>query len=208
VLGVFATVTEAVVLIAPEVSKAAASNLEDALHLKTVRTLIAGSTVVGSLSCGNSSGFVVSRYAHRGELERLREFGSAQAIPDLMTATGNIILANDTAAIVHPLLTDRAIDVIAETLSVDVRRATIAGLGTVGMAGVATNKGVLVHPKVSDNEIAILEDTFGLPVDIGTVNFGSPLIGAGLLANSAGYIAGTDTTGPELGRIEDALEYL
>lgn len=207
-LGVFSAVTENVALIAPDVSKVTAGPLEDALHLETVRTLIAGSTVVGSLACGNRSGFVVSRYAHREELKRLREFGSAQTIPDVLTATGNIILANDTAAIVHPLLSDQAIDVIAETLSVDVRRATIAGLGTVGMAGVATNKGVLVHPKVSDNEIAILEDTFGLPVDIGTVNFGSPLIGAGLLANSAGYIAGTDTTGPELGRIEDALDYI
>ncbi len=61
---------------------------------------------------------------------------------------------------------------------------------------------------MSDSEIEILEDVFDLPVDIGTVNFGSPLIGSGLLANSAGYLAGADTTGPELGRIEDALGFI
>jgi translation initiation factor 6 len=158
--------------------------------------------------CGNCTGFVVSKYAHPSEIEELREFGDVQPFPSLMNACGNIILANDTAAIVHPLLSDRAVAVIEATLRVDVQRSTIAGLNTVGMAGIATNKGVLVHPKVSDAEIAILEDVFGLPVDIGTVNFGSPLIGAGVLANSSGYLAGADTTGHELGRIEDALGFL
>ena len=204
----FATVTEKIALIPVGTPDAIAQKIEDALHIPVVQISVAGSSVIGSLSCGNSSGFVVSRYAHSGEVEQLQEFGCVQHIPGVMTAAGNIILANDTAAIVHPALSDLAIKAIEDALRVDVRRATIAGLKTVGMAGIATNKGVLVHPEVSDFEMAILEDTFDLPVDIGTVNFGSPLIGAGLLANSAGYLAGADTTGPELGRIEDALGYI
>ena len=76
------------------------------------------------------------------------------------------------------------------------------------MAGIATNKGVLVHPKATQHEIGVIEDLFGLPVEIGTVNFGSPLVGSGLLANSNGYVAGLETTGPELGRIDDALGFL
>jgi translation initiation factor 6 len=76
------------------------------------------------------------------------------------------------------------------------------------MAGVATNKGLLVHPRVTEEEIAVLEKHFGLPVDVGTVNLGSPLVGSGVLANSHGYFAGLDTTGPELGRIVDALGFL
>jgi len=210
VLGVFATVTENVALVPVGTPHATAEQIEEALRVRVMQTSIAGSFVVGSLACGNCSGFVVSRYAYAEEIEPLQELGNVnvQAIPDVMTAVGNIILANDTAAVVHPRLPNRAVKTIEETLQVDVRRATIAGLKTVGMAGVATNKGVLVHPRVSDAEIAILEDTFNLPVDIGTVNFGSPLIGSGLLANSAGYLAGADTTGPELGRIEDALGYI
>ena len=47
--------------------------------------------------------------------------------------------------------------------------------------------------------MAALEKHFGLPVDVGTVNFGTPLVGSGLLANSHGYVAGVDTTGPEMG---------
>ncbi|MDP2766906.1 MAG: hypothetical protein Q8O41_05580 [Candidatus Methanoperedens sp.] len=53
-----------------------------------------------------------------------------------------------------------------------------------------------------------MEELYALPVDIGTVNFGSPLVVSGLLANSKGYVAGEDTTGPEISRIEDTLGYL
>lgn len=210
VLGVFATVTDNVALVPIGTPRVTVAQIEDGLHVPVMQTAIAGSFVVGSLVCGNCSGFVVSKYVYAEETRSLQELGdvNVQAIPDVMTAVGNIILANDTSAVVHPDLPDRAVKTIADTLRVDVKRATIAGLGTVGMAGVATNKGVLVHPRVSDSEIEILEDVFDLPVDIGTVNFGSPLIGSGLLANSAGYLAGADTTGPELGRIEDALGFI
>ncbi len=200
--------TESVAFVPAGVPDLVAQQIEDALQVRIVPVSLAGSFIVGSLSCGNCAGFVVSKHTHPSEIEELREFGDVWPLPSLMNACGNIILANDTAAIVHPLLSDKAVAVISEAMQVDVRRSTIAGLKTVGMAGIATNKGVLVHPKVSDAEIAILEDAFGLPVDIGTVNFGSPLIGAGLLANSSGYLAGSDTTGHELGRIEDALGFL
>jgi len=76
------------------------------------------------------------------------------------------------------------------------------------MAGVATNRGVLVHPKSSQAEISIIEELFKLPVNIGTINFGSPLVGSGLLANNKGYVVGEETTGPEISRIEDTLGYL
>jgi len=210
VLGVFATVTDNVALVPIGTPRVATEQIKDALRVPVMQTAIAGSFVVGSLVCGNCSGFVVSKYVYVEETRSLQELGgvNVQAIPDVMTAVGNIILANDTAAVVNPDLPDRAVKTIADTLQVDVKRATIAGLKTVGMAGVATNKGVLVHPRVSDSEIEILEDVFDLPVDIGTVNFGSPLIGSGLLANSTGYLAGADTTGPELGRIEDALGFI
>ena len=43
---------------------------------------------------------------------------------------------------------------------------------------------------------------------IGTVNHGSPVIGSGLIANSKGAIIGNQTTGIEMGRIEEALGFL
>jgi translation initiation factor 6 len=151
---------------------------------------------------------VVTYHAGDEELRRLSEHGKVARLPARINAAGNVILANDHAAMVHPGLSAKACEAVADALGVEVLKGTIGGLKTVGMTAVVTNKGLLVHPRASDAEIEVLENLFKLPVDVGTVNFGSPLVGSGLLANSKGYMAGDDSTGPELGRVEDALGFL
>lgn len=207
-LGVFACCTERAVLVPLETNSGAMRTLERYLGVAPQKTLVAGSSVVGSLVCGNSRGFVLSPHASDEDLARLSSLGKVAKLPGKISAAGNVILANDTAAMVHPGLSDRACESIARTLGVEVRRGTIGGLKTVGMTSVVTNQGVLAHPRMTETELAELEDLFGLPVDVGTVNFGSPLVGSGILANSQGYVAGDETTGPELGRIEDALGFM
>ena len=207
-LGVFARCTEKVALVPLEVGPENVRQLEEELEVLVVRGSISGSSVVGSLVCGNSTGFVTNPQASDEAIQRLSTLGKAARLPGKISAAGNVVLANDGAAIVHPGLSSRACEILSKTLGVDVVQGTIGGLKTVGMAGIATNKGLLVHPRVSETELAVLDDLFGLPVDVGTVNFGSPLIGSGLLANSKGYIAGEETSAPEMGRIEDALGFL
>jgi len=207
-IGVFARCTERVALVPLEVRPDNIRQLEEELDVSVVRTSISSSSVVGSLVCANSTGFITTPQAANNDIEKLSNYGKAARLPGKISAAGNVILANDNAALVHPGLSSRACEIVSKTLGVKVVKGTIGGLKTVSMAGVATNKGLLVHPRVSDQEIAVLEDLFGLPIDVGTVNFGSPLIGSGLLANSKGYVAGEETSGPELGRIEDALGFL
>jgi len=84
----------------------------------------------------------------------------------------------------------------------------VGGLCTTGMAATATNEGVLVHPRTTAQEVALIEEVLNVPAEVGTVNFGSSLIGAGLIANTKGYLAGSDTTGFELGRVEKALGFV
>jgi translation initiation factor 6 len=207
-LGVFARATEKIVLLPPETRDEAIVVLEDGLKVSSLRIAVAGSSVIGSLVCGNSNGFVLTSQADREDLRKLSGYGKVARLPGRINAAGNVILANDSTALTHPGLSKRACDAVSKTLGVDVVQGTIGGLKTVGMAAIATNKGLLVHPRTSEGEIAMLEDAFDLPVDVGTVNFGSPLVGSGILANSHGYFAGDETSGPELGRIEDALGFL
>ncbi|MDK2892042.1 MAG: translation initiation factor 6 [Methanohalophilus sp.] len=168
-------------------------------------TLINGSVVIGSLSCGNSSGLLVPQHSSLPGL--IDSDVPIIEVPGNLTAMGNNVLVNDSAALVNPEMTDEAINVISKALNVDVHRGTIAGIKTVGMAAVVTNKGLLAHPRINQHELAQLEDIFDLPIEVGTVNYGSKLVGSGILANSKGYVAGSETTGHELGRIEDALMY-
>ncbi|MDQ1255314.1 MAG: translation initiation factor 6 [Euryarchaeota archaeon] len=206
-IGVFATCTEDVVLIPPNTKPETCALLENSLNVRVVETIVNGSVVVGALSRGNSNGFLVSYGTDTDELQKLTGV-QVKILPDKLNAVGNIVLANDFAALVHPELSDRAIEAIAETLKVEVYRGTIAGMKNVGMAGVITNQGLLVHPKVTLLERENLESIFKLPVNIGTTNFGTQMLGSGVLANSKGYLAGAETTGPELGRIEEALGFI
>lgn len=205
-VGIYASNTEDYVILPPDLPRHTAEEAAETLGVAVISTLINDSTLIGSMMTGNSSGFIVSDLALNREVAALEKCHPAARLAGRMTAAGNIILANDTAALVHPALTDRHLEVIKNTLKVDVRRGTIGGLKTVGMAGVATNKGLLVHPRATEEELSALEDLFRLPVDIGTVSFGSPLVGSAILATTRGLVTGTRTSGPELGRIEDALQ--
>jgi translation initiation factor 6 len=207
-VGIYASNTEDYVVLPPDLPRHTAEEAAEALDVDVIRTLINDSTLIGSMMTGNSNGFIVSDLALDREVAVLERSLPVARLKGRMTATGNIVLANDTAALVHPALTDRHLDVIKKTLKVDVRRGTIGGLKTVGMAGVATGKGLLVHPRATEEELSALEDLFRLPVDIGTVSFGSPLVGSAILATTRGLVTGTRTSGPELGRIEDALGFI
>lgn len=204
----FASCTEELVFVPSDTSEETMKELEDSLGVIAIPSSVSGSSIIGSLLRGNSRGVIVAGFIFDKELRAIRKHTKAARLTEELNAAGNLILANDNAALVHPDLSDRSIGIIKKTLGVDVKRGTIGGLKTVGMSGIATNKGVLVHPKSSSTEIGAIEELFSLPVDIGTVNFGSPLIGSGLLANSKGYVAGEDTTGPEISRIEDTLGFL
>ncbi|MGB9929480.1 MAG: translation initiation factor IF-6 [Methanosarcina sp.] len=207
IIGVFATCTEDLALVPTGTKPEVTTLLEDSLDVRVVETLVNGSVVVGALSRGNSNGFL---FSHGTDVQELQEKLGVQVevLPDKLNAVGNIVLANDSAALVHPELSDRALETIARTLKVEVYKGTIAGIKNVGMAGVVTNKGLIVHPKVTSAEREMLEEIFDLPVNIGTTNFGTQMLGSGLLANSKNYLAGSDTTGPELGRIEEALGFI
>jgi translation initiation factor 6 len=206
-VGVFATCTEGLALVPPRTSPEICAVLEKSLGVRVVETLINGSVVLGSLSRGNSNGFLLPQGANSKEMEKLLGV-PAEVLPGVLNAVGNLVLANDSAALVHPELSDAAVETIARTLKVEVFRGTIAGIKTVGMAGAVTNKGLMVHPRVTPQERAFLEEIFGLSVDVGTTNFGTQMLGSGLLVNSKGFVAGSETTGPELGRIDETFGFL
>lgn len=186
------------------------SDLADELDVTPLQTTVAGSNTVGALAVGNENGLLVSERVTERERESIEAVSnlSIYELPGRINAAGNVVLANDYGAYAHPDLTDEAVDMIGEALAVPVERGSLGDARTVGTAAVATNRGVLCHPKSREPELEALEAHLDVPADLGTINYGAPLVGSGLLANDAGYVAGQDTTGPELGRIEDALGYL
>jgi len=207
-VGVFARVAGDIAVIPPEATPEFKEALKAALSVELVETTIQGSSIIGSLVAGNSRGLVVSCLATDEELAVLKKHRKVMLLSDTMNAAGNVIMANDTFAVVHPDLPADVAAAIGEFLGVAVIHLTLGGVRTVGMAGVASNKGVIVHPNATAQQIAQIEAVAKVPVGTGTINMGSGLIGTGLLVNDTGYIAGNATSGFELGRVEDVFGFL
>lgn len=204
VIGVFSACTEDVCLVPQGTRSEVVSQIEKHLSVSVYKCLVNDSILVGSLCRGNSNGFLVPEDARTQALSK--QIGKpVTAMPGKLNAVGNILLANDTAGLVHPEMPDNIVKIIGDTLKIDVRKGTIAGIKTVGMAGCVTNKGLLVSPGITEDETALLEDLFGFEPVVGSVNFGSRMVGSGILANSKNCLAGSETSGYELGRIMTAL---
>jgi len=207
-IGVFARVVGNGAIIPPESPEEFRHAVKESLQVEVIETTIQGSTIIGSLVAGNSRGIVVSGLASEEEISLLEKHRKVFLLSDTMNAAGNVIMANDTFAAVHPDMPESVAKAIGEFLEVEVITLVLGGVKTVGMAGVASNKGVIVHPRATAAQIKKIEDIAKVPVGTGSINMGSGLIGTGLMANDTGYLAGNATSGFELGRIEDVFGFL
>ena len=207
-IGVFARVLGDIAIVPPEAPEDFKAAVKAALDVTLVETTIQGSAIIGSLVAGNSRGIVVSGLAYESEIDILSKHREVLLLNEAMNAAGNVIMANDTFAAVHPDMPVDMMHAIGEFLGVEVITLVLGGVRTVGMAGVATNKGVILHPRATEQQIARVEAVAKVPVGTGSINMGSGLVGTGLLVNEKGYIAGNATSGFELGRIEDVFGFL
>jgi len=207
-LGVYAIATDKYVLVRFDLHQKTLEKLGDIFKVPILKVKIADSPIIGVFAVGNSNGILVPYFTSDSEIEILKkELGVVvERVPSKMTALGNIILANDKGVVAHPGIERKAIKVIEDVLDVEVVCGKIYRLPLVGSMSVATNKGAIVHPMASDEELEWLSSVLKVPVDIGTVNHGGPFVGAGMIANSYGAATGLPTTGPELLRIERALD--
>ena len=204
-LGVFLRAGERALVGPPGTPRALVRELVDLLAVEVVRTTIFDSDVVGAFVAANSNGFVVGDELDVEERRVLESIAPVTIVPDPRNAIGNNVLANDAGAIVHPEFTDRAVAEIGRALGVPAARGTIAGLGTVGMAGVATNKGVVLHPKATEREAAHAAAVLHVPAHRSTANFGVPVVGACVVANSKGLLVGRPTTPVEIVHLQEGL---
>jgi len=204
-LGVYLRAAESVALVPPSTYPTLERDVERILGVRLVRTNVADSEVVGALVALNSHGVVVGDVLDPAERRALEGFGTVSVVRQRHNAMGNNVLANDHGALVHPELPDGALREIGDALAVPVRRGTLAGLGTVGMAGLATNRGVVVHPKTTEREATFVEEVLGVPVHRSTANFGVPIVGACVVANSHGMMFGRPTTGVEVSHLQQGL---
>jgi translation initiation factor 6 len=205
-IGVYCHSNETTAILPPGMTKRKVENFRQCLGVQSCVTNIAGCALLGVLVTSNSNGIVLPHTIQDHELNAVRGLEVKVTVAqERWTALGNLVLANDNGAVIHPGASESLAKAVAETLNVDIVTATIGGLPYVGSLAVATNKGVLAYHAMTDRERAIIEKALKVPVETGTINGGVSYIRAGLLANTKGAVVGPLTSGPELMAITRTL---
>ena len=200
-VGIYALATDHYILAPPRISVSMARVLEETLKAPVVKISLAGTILLGVYAAANSNGIVLPTIVTEEEVKTISAVsGNVVQVESRRNAFGNLILANDHGAIVaEPLSREKeAMRGIRDALGVDVVVGRIAGLPYVGSLASVNNKAALVHPECSDEDVELISSVLKVRVDSGTVNRGSPFVGAGMLSNDRGVVVGNLTAGPEL----------
>jgi translation initiation factor 6 len=206
-IGVVVRATEKFLIVPNQIPETKVKKLEDWFKVRVAKTNIGGSVLLGPLICANSNGLILPRYVLDEEVEPLKSLGDINITiaQTKRTAYGNLVLSNDYGAVADPRLRKEDLDMVSDTLGVEVVQGEVAGLPYVGSSSIVTNRGVMAHPLIKPEEEALLKEVLKVPVGVGTVNCGIPYISTGLIGNSKVAVAGSETTGPELFMIGQSL---
>lgn len=208
--GVFCATNDSLTFIPPGIPSDDMGAISEALGTRFEVITIGGSSVLGTLIAMNSKGILVSNLITTMESDKIEAIASDIGLnfgilSERSNAIGNNFLINDRGGFCNERLTSRSKTSAEEVLGIKIESRSLNRMDTLGMIGCVTNKGGLCHPEISDEEKGIMEKVLEVPVMEGTVNFGMPLVGAGVIASTNGAVCGRQSTGVELGRVEEAL---
>ncbi|MFO8052238.1 MAG: translation initiation factor IF-6 [Thermoplasmatota archaeon] len=215
-IGVFCRLMGDVLICPPDTSSDFETKVSETLGCGVHRTSAGSTNLHGSLLAANSKGLIAPYFYSLGDLEKKGgegeiPFGARSNLvisEDHITAWGNNILPSEKRALVNPDLSRGAVKMVEDTLDVEAAKGTIAGIKTVGSIACMNSKGMVVHPKASEDELQMVKDLFSLDVFTSTANFGSPYLGASILANDRGALMGSKSSGVELNRVENSLDII
>ena len=209
--GVFCVTNDLLTLVPPGIPDDDMAAIGEALGTTVQVITIGGSSVLGTLVATNNKGLLVSNLVTSLEFEKLEKWCknlnlNLGILSERANAIGNNFLLNDSGGFCNERLSSSSIKDAEGIFEVAVKSQSFNGMDTLGMIGCVNNNGGLCHPDIDENERKIMQEVLDVPVMEGTVNFGMPLVGAGVITSSKGAVCGRQSTGVELGRVEEALK--
>jgi translation initiation factor 6 len=203
-IGLFCRAWNDMAIVPGHLEDSIINEIGSALNVPVRKSHVDVSGMYGVFSVMNSKGIIINAGPNK---EVDFDYGERNILflNDSVNAVGNDIIANDHGAMIHKEFSERSLRRIEDTLGVETIRGEMGTFTTVGSSTVVTNKGMLVNPEVKDDELELLSDLFKVPVKVGTANFGSPMLGSSIIANTEGILVGNSTTTIEIGIIDDVL---
>ncbi|MGC8993224.1 MAG: translation initiation factor IF-6 [Candidatus Aenigmatarchaeota archaeon] len=174
-------------------------DFSEILKVPSFKVTIGEMEFVGLLTAMNSNGIILPFIVKDEEIKKIKEIGlDFTVLKERFTALGNLILANDKGAIVSDLISKKSLKQIEDTLKVEVFQSSLVNSKIVGSVAFVSNKGAILHRDAKEEDFKIVKDVLKVNVEIGSVNFGSPFVSSGIIANSYGALIGGKTSGYEL----------
>jgi len=181
--------------------------LSSILNVPQKRISIGGTEFIGLFSAMNSNGIILPFITKDEEIKEIRKLGlDIHVLKEKFTAIGNLMVVNDRGAIVSELVSKKSLKSIEDVLKVEAVQASLASSKIVGSVCFVTNKGAIIHREASEEDIELVRNVLKVEVERGSVNFGSPFVASGIIANSYGALIGSKTSGYELDVILRALK--
>ncbi len=197
-IGAFCLVNDDVAFVPYSTSRRFEHILKNDLDVDVVRTMLAGTPLLGVFACLTNSRIVIPDIIEKDEIKILENHVPEVIIlKERFTALGNLISLNDHGAVCSRYIKD--IDGILG------KRIRLADSDLIGSAVYANNVGFLAHRDASDKELEELESILKIKGDVGTLNFGDPFVKSGIIGNKRGIIVGKQTSGPEMQRVDEVF---
>lgn len=207
-IGAYARITNSYALLPYNTSENFFSIFEKRLaeHIPVFHASVAGTALLGRLTCGNAKGLLCPSTTTDQELQQLADCLPdsvvVQRVDERLSALGNVISCNDHYAIVHPEIDQQTIEIIQDVLGVEVFPACIGGESLVGSYAVFTNRGgILGGQNVTVEQLDELASQLHVELTAATVNGGQFVVGAGISVNDWCLFAGWDTTALEIANL-------
>lgn len=205
-IGLYGFATDNYCLMGVEPQQNILQKIKDFLKVNIIASTIAGIELVGLFVSGNSNGIILPKIVEDFELKKLKKLGlNLKIIESRETAMGNLILCNDKGCLIASQLKKYKKE-ISDTLGCEVEIGKIAGLDIVGSCAVTNNSGCLCHREATEEEMKTIEGLLKVKVDVGSVSYGSPFIKSGIIVNSKGIVFSEQTTGAEMGRLDEVFK--
>jgi translation initiation factor 6 len=204
-IGLYGFATDTYYFLGLEPQKKILQKINATLKTEIIISTIFGIELSSLFSTGNSNGIILPKVIDDFELKNLKKLDlNLRVIESKETALGNLILCNDKGCLIASSLKKYKKE-ISDTLGCEVEIGKIAGLDIVGSCAVTNNIGCLCHREAKEEEIKKIEEILKVRVDVGSVSYGSPFIKSGIIVNSKGVVFSEQTTGAEMGRINEVF---
>jgi len=197
-IGVFCLLNDHIALVPYSTPARFEHLLKSELGVEVVRTTLAGTPLLGIFACMNNSKIIIPDVIEKEEIKVLKDHVSEIIIlKERYTALGNLISLND-----HGAVCSRYIKSIDE---IPAKRIRVADSDLIGSAIYSNNHGFLAHRDASQKELEEIHAVLRVKGDIGTLNFGDPLVKSGIMGNKKGILVGKFTSGPEMQRVDEVF---